>query len=461
MKCFLPIFFLFFNSFVGLSQTTLSGRITSAPDDKVFLMQHKGFDLKKISTASIDPLGNFYFTIPRELPIINGFYRIQFNDSVFADVVLSPNENIFIKSHANKLQDSLKVENSIENEAFMKMRAMQLQFFDKIKKLQQAYSQIPPNDTSGMRRRKEIENQYEDWQRSHNTALDAFSEKWKGTFSGKLAKMEKIPLWSDFPQYQTQYANVNAFLLDHFFDYVDFSMPELVLGSDIFDKYIVYLEQYPPKTMEGFKKGIDFILKKTFINPVLYKESVRLLAENFEIRGPEEIFLYVVDTYTESCSEEGEFKDVQQGRDKLLSLSVGKIVPDIELPDTSGISIKLSSILSGHKATLLVFWASWCEHCQQLMPQISYLYRDFKEKGIAVYAVSLDTDKKEWTQFIKQNRLNWVNVSDFKKWSSPVVIDYFVKKTPQYYLLNADGVILGKNMSVSKLQGNLEYLLSH
>ena len=95
------------------------------------------------------------------------------------------------------------------------------------------------------------------------------------------------------------------------------------------------------------------------------------------------------------------------------------------------------------------------------MPQISYLYRDFKEKGIAVYAVSLDTDKKEWTQFIKQNRLNWVNVSDFKKWSSPVVIDYFVKKTPQYYLLNADGVILGKNMSVSKLQGNLEYLLSH
>jgi peroxiredoxin len=461
MKAFILIISLALFKLSAYAQTSLKGRIAAAPKDQVFLMQHLGFDLKKISTAILDASGNFYFTIPREIPIIKGFYRLQFNDTIFADLVLSPDEKIFIKTDAFWMQDSLKVENSPENDAFMKMRDLQLRFFEKIKLVQAEYSQVNANDTAAFKKRKEIEEKYENLQKDHNRKLDTFAATYGNTFSGRLAKMEKIPIFSDFPSEKDKYKNANEFLLEHYFDYVDFSMPELILGSDIFDKYIVYLEQYPPKTMEGFKKGIDFILKKTFINPSLYKESVRLLAENFEVRGPEEIFLYIVDTYTESCESEGEFKDVQKGRDKLLSLSAGKIAPDIEMPDSSGKMIKLSSLLSGHKLVLLIFWASWCDHCQQLMPQIAYFYRDFKEKGLEVYAVSLDNERKDWISFIRQNRMNWVNVCDFKKWDSPIVSDYFVKKTPQYYLLNEEGLILGKNMSVSKLQGSLEHFLNH
>ena len=207
MKNFGILFLFFFIVCGGHAQSSLQGRILAAPTDKVFLFEHKGFDLKKISTASIDPRGNFYFTIPKELSLIRGFYRLQFSDSVFADLVLSPEEKIFIKINAFWMQDSLKVENSPENDAFMKMRALQLVFFDNMKRLQEEYSRLNANDTAVFAKKKMIESDYEGLQRQHNQLLDTFSLTYAATFSGKLAKMERIPLMSDFPEAKDKYQN--------------------------------------------------------------------------------------------------------------------------------------------------------------------------------------------------------------------------------------------------------------
>lgn len=461
MKRYAVLILLIFSLNIANAQTSISGRIVAAPTDRVYLMQHNGFSTKKISTAILNLQGDFHFTIPLEIPIVKGFYRIQFNDSVFADLVLSPEEKIVIKSDAFWLQDSLKIENSPENHAFFEMRRIQLKYISDVKKFQENYMQISANDSLAFIKRNKIEQDFEKYQRMHNTVLDTFALKFNNTFIGRLAKIQKIPLLSDYPEERAKYSGNTEFMLDHFFDYIDFSMPELVRGSDVFDKFVIYLEQYAPKTVEGFKMGIDFILKKTMNNPELYKESVKYLAENFEIRGPEEIFLYIVDTYSESCNADEDFADVIKGRDKLLALGIGKVAPEMELPDSSGKMIKLSEVIKEKKAVLLLFWASWCDHCQQLVPQISGLYNAYKDKGLEVMAVSLDSNEKEWSDFIKKNHLTWINLCDFKKWKSPIVNEYFVKKTPQFYLINNQGIIVGKNMSLHKLQGGFEHLLGH
>ena len=66
--------------------------------------------------------------------------------------------------------------------------------------------------------------------------------------------------------------------------------------------------------------------------------------------------------------------------------------------------------------TLIIFYASWCPHCQTLLPQIYELYKNQKEKKFEVLAVSIDTSKTDWLNFVRNNKLNWLNVSDLKGW---------------------------------------------
>ena len=68
--------------------------------------------------------------------------------------------------------------------------------------------------------------------------------------------------------------------------------------------------------------------------------------------------------------------------------------------------IKLSEIAS--EKTLIIFYASWCPHCQTLLPQIYDLYKKQKEKKFEVLAVSIDTSKTDWLNFIKTNKLGWL-----------------------------------------------------
>ena len=78
-----------------------------------------------------------------------------------------------------------------------------------------------------------------------------------------------------------------------------------------------------------------------------------------------------------------------------------------------GMKLDLSKIEC--EKTLLVFYASWCPHCQELLPQINELTKDQNNKEFQVVAISLDTSKTDWLNFISNNKLNnLLNVSDHK-----------------------------------------------
>ena len=62
------------------------------------------------------------------------------------------------------------------------------------------------------------------------------------------------------------------------------------------------------------------------------------------------------------------------------------------LPDSSGSMIELNKINADK--TLIIFYASWCPHCQTLIPQVYELYKNQKEKKFEVMAVSIDTSEQ-------------------------------------------------------------------
>lgn len=138
-------------------------------------------------------------------------------------------------------------------------------------------------------------------------------------------------------------------------------------------------------------------------------------------------------------------------------LPVGSEAPDFTATDPQGKSISLSSFKG--KIVLLDFWASWCKPCRAEAPELVEIYHKYRKKGFEIFSFSLDADKKSWINAIKEDKLSWMHVSDQGEWRSPVLKLYHVESIPFMCLLDKDGKILAKGITLEDLELKLQELL--
>ena len=81
-------------------------------------------------------------------------------------------------------------------------------------------------------------------------------------------------------------------------------------------------------------------------------------------------------------------------------------------------------------------------------------------KGFDIYSVSLDKSKEPWMAAIAKDKLVWENhVSDLKGWYSSAAATYGVSFIPQNFLIDGNGIIVGKNLRGEELDNALEKLV--
>lgn len=136
---------------------------------------------------------------------------------------------------------------------------------------------------------------------------------------------------------------------------------------------------------------------------------------------------------------------------------IGKQAPDISLPNPSGQPVSLSSLKG--KYVLVDFWASWCRPCRAENPNIVAAFAQYANKGFIVFGVSLDDDAAAWKNAIENDKLNWPQVSDLKKWESPVVAQYKFNGIPFNVLVDPQGKIVAEGLRGPALQETLARLL--
>jgi peroxiredoxin len=138
--------------------------------------------------------------------------------------------------------------------------------------------------------------------------------------------------------------------------------------------------------------------------------------------------------------------------------SIGAEAPEINLQSPDGENIKLSSLRG--KYVLLDFWAAWCAPCRRENPNLVDAYGKFKDKGFEIYQVSLDRTRDAWVKAIKDDKLDWVHVSDLKYWNSEAAQLYGVQSIPASFLLDPDGKIIAKNLRGPALHEKLKEVLN-
>ncbi|WP_158286499.1 TlpA disulfide reductase family protein [Chitinophaga sp. S165] len=117
---------------------------------------------------------------------------------------------------------------------------------------------------------------------------------------------------------------------------------------------------------------------------------------------------------------------------------------------------------------IVVFSATWCIPCQEVLPGLKTIYKENKKKGLQVVYFNLDDDVKKWQKHINKHQLDWINVSTYSKFElNNELTDLFnIKAVPGYIVVNKDGKIVFnsyqvKNNDVSLLKEHVSKMLTN
>ena len=446
------IFFLLLSVIQSFSQKTYSirGVIKNAGGKKIFLSGFYGERVNRIDSVTCDASGHFIYDLGPATPV--GLYRLTIAKDQFLDLVVN-NENIEFACKSDLNADSTIFLTSNENRIYYYYMGIDRKVQAKLELLLPLLDFYPEKDAFY----SIVTREYEQLQHAEKKTLDSLSSRYPGAYAISMFRIQQTPF---IPSGLTKEDRM-VYLKQHFLDDIDFK-DTLSLHSNAWaNKAISYLSlysnnKYTQKQLESeFIKAVTVILSKASVNPEVYKFLLDYFVGGFDKYHFDAVITYMADNFQDpfSCEDQARKTQLQKKLENFKKISVGKVAPDITLPDPKGKQIRLSDIKSEY--TLVVFWSSECGHCAQMMPQLKELYEKQKPKRWEVMTVSLDTSRREWTSFLKEQKLNWLNGSELKGFNSVAANDYNIFATPTMFLLDREKKIIAKPISYRELEEDL------
>jgi thiol-disulfide isomerase/thioredoxin len=455
MKYFIPILFLPFAVFSTAytnSGYTLAIQISKLPDSKIFLASLRGDAYMIIDTAELkNSVCSFSFSDKTQ----TGMYRIipetslnqsRRNATMNTLDIIFNHEDISIKMVYPWLQDSLVILESGENKAFFGFLKQENLIQRKLDLLQNMLAQYPSDDElygSVIKRSNDL-------QKEKQQAIRQTCELYKGTFAAALIALRQTP----FLDASLNESERQAYYKQHYFDELDFSRKDLIYSSAYTHSVVRYImlcrnPALPqPELEKEFMKAVDIVLNNTNKDPEVYDFMMNYLMEGFERLKLDNVLKYIADNYMSTVCKTDNSSTLLRRMESYSKMAAGMQAPDIIIGNTQNQEIRLSAIEKPY--TLVVFWASWCPGCEELMPKLKTWYMS-KDVDMEILAISLDSIKADWDESVEKNGYHFLNGCDLQGWKGKAAGEYFVYATPSLFLLDRNRKILAKPMSFEDL----------
>ncbi len=432
---------IFLSLFKGYSQITVN--IKDGEKKTLYLQTFTLSGYQKMDSAKvIDGVLTFQVTSITA----PGVYMIGDGKNGF-DFILNEKELIFSTSWP-QMQENLKVIKSEENLIWQLYRKKRDQSYLHLDLLNQVLVYYDPQTAYYSTTLKEFTGMQEGLSSWTDSLIASRPESYVAHYI-RADRKPSIPPGLELNEQK-------AYFREHWFDGINWMDNWMMTSEVLTSKITSYLGLYSnpnagkAELSQSFMMAVDHILPMARQNPVIFDFCIKYLVRGFERYGFEDVILHMATNYTSSRQCENEQQSETLARlEKYKLLSAGKMAPDIQMNDLAGKEFRLSSVKS---QKLIIFWASWCPHCKELLPQIISWSQQAASRKIQVIPVSLDEDRNALVQSVKELGIPWPVLCDYKKWSSQVAVDYNIYATPTMLLLDTDNKIIAKPMSLAELQ---------
>ena len=286
-----------------------------------------------------------------------------------------------------------------------------------------------------------------------HTPFEVYLEK--GTYTiettpGKLYKYPKITSQSKTQQQLSAFYTIEDKMLDANRREVKSLNNELTVKGGAMSRsdyinLIGKLSEATNKQLQSYILAFKEFLKQYPASDI----STHILAKlNYEDDPAGYYAIYKTLSPEARNSDEG--KEIGDKLSHLVKLLPGVMAPAIagKMPDGKAFDPKSIN----KKLILIDFWRAGNEFSRRNHQKLVQFYKDNKDKeSFGIVSVSLDSKPDWWTTAIKDDHMDWPQVSDLKGDDSPNATNWSISSIPTYYLLDNNWKIVAGNLNISNI----------
>jgi thiol-disulfide isomerase/thioredoxin len=140
---------------------------------------------------------------------------------------------------------------------------------------------------------------------------------------------------------------------------------------------------------------------------------------------------------------------------ELRHLAIGKTAPDLKSVDLDGRPVQLADLKG--RVVVLDVWATWCGPCRAMIPHQRELVKRLAGRPFTLVSISVDEKRETLAEFLKKEPMPWTHW--FNGPEGNIITDLNVWSYPTIYVLDANGVIRGKDVRGKLLDQAVDALL--
>jgi len=407
----------------------------------------------RIDTASIDHEGRFTFTKSDGYP--SGAYYVMLPNRKYFQILLDKGQKFSMTTQLTNLTGSMAISGNKDNELLFENLRFEQEMQPHFNEIAQRLPGLSASSSEYMdlkNRENELVNQRKNHlNKLYDSSPNGFFTMFKK--AGQNPDLKEVYLSDGSVDFQKQL----TYYRQEFWDNVDFSDIRLIRTPVVFNKLKRYFNELTVQQPDSIKISTKDLMDKVPEGSDYYKFFTNWVALNYEptkttLMDSEAIYVFMVQNYINHekafWADSVQVFGLQQRAHEMAASLIGLKGPNVTSTDPYGKSQSIYDISAPY--IIVYLYNPTCDHCIEETPKLVNFYRQWKPKGVEVYAIAIDTDDQSWKGFINKNDMDWINVHDPSNKS--IYAKYFVDNTPEVYVLNPERTIIGKNLKVGQIE---------